>query len=53
MIFCCHFFSYCVHAVDLMVADSYEIVFFNSAMDGTNMPSRQLIKNCYDMLQYR
>jgi len=46
-------FYYCVHAVDLMVMDSYEIVFFNSAMNGTNIPSRQLIKQCYDMIQYR
>ena len=45
--------SYCVHAVDLMVMDSYEVVFFNSAMDGANIPSRQWIKKCYDMVQYR
>ena len=45
--------SYCVHAVDLMVPEAYEIVFFNSAMNGTNIPTRQLIKQCYDTIQYR
>lgn len=45
--------SYFVHAVNLLVTDTYEIVYFTSAVDGKNMPSHAWIKQCYDMLEYR
>ncbi|XP_057292790.1 uncharacterized protein LOC130621506 [Hydractinia symbiolongicarpus] len=46
-------FYYFVHAVNLLVTDTYEIVYFTSAVDGKNMPSHAWIKQCYDMLEYR
>lgn len=46
-------FFYCVHAVDLIVSDAYEIVFFNSALESDNMPSRKWIRKYYDMIFYK
>jgi len=46
-------FYYCVHALDLLVTDSYEIVFFNSQMKNEVIPPVYFIKKCYEMLNYR
>ncbi|XP_065665990.1 uncharacterized protein LOC105847522 isoform X3 [Hydra vulgaris] len=46
-------FYYCIHAVTLLVIDTYEIVFFNSNVSAEQRPNRDWIKNVYSFVQYR
>ncbi|XP_047135976.1 uncharacterized protein LOC105847522 isoform X2 [Hydra vulgaris] len=46
-------FYYCIHAVTLLVIDTYEIVFFNSNVSAEQRPNRDWIKNVYSFIQYR